>query len=277
MNTDNKYKIVVLIDGENIPAKHYVAMEKSIHQFKHAAVKRVYGDFSNGSHAAWLGVCKEQAVEPILHLPVGIGKNGADMAITIAAMELMAARRFDTIYLVSDDCDFIPLVRRLRNEGLSVHGVGLKPATKAAAAHYESWTILKTAKAPKPTVALAVSSSNTQSIAKIAAHKIEVLKPVSIVRVAAPVKSMPSTHAAPKIDPIAAEFSKVVHAKLSEGGTTLSALGSWIRQQNPRMTPLLGPGKLKKLLIADTNFKVDGNNISLAKQEKPMNQDLLSH
>jgi NYN domain len=267
MNTDNKYKTAVLIDGENIPAKHYATMEKSIHQFKHAAVKRVYGDFSNGSHAAWLGVCKEQAVEPILHLPVGIGKNGADMAITIAAMDLMAADRFDTIYLVSDDCDFIPLVRRLRNEGLSVRGVGLKPATKAAAAHYESWTILKTAAAPKLTVALAVSSSNTRSIAKVAAKKIEVHKPASNVKVAAPVKSAPSTHAALKIDPIAAEFGIVVHAKLSEGGTTLSALGSWIRQQNPKMLPLLGPGKLKKLLIADTNFKVDGISVSLANQQ----------
>jgi uncharacterized protein (TIGR00288 family) len=58
------------------------------------------------------------------------GKNSADIKLVVDAMEMSYAKEhIDTIVVVSGDSDFTPLVLRLKENGKSVIGVGMKDST----------------------------------------------------------------------------------------------------------------------------------------------------
>jgi uncharacterized protein (TIGR00288 family) len=58
------------------------------------------------------------------------GKNSADIRLVVDAMELSYAKEhIDTFVIVSGDSDFTPLVLRLKENGKSVVGVGMKDST----------------------------------------------------------------------------------------------------------------------------------------------------
>lgn len=52
------------------------------------------------------------------------GKNAADMAMVIDAMDLLSGGSVDAFALVSSDSDFTPLVMRILADGLKVYGFG---------------------------------------------------------------------------------------------------------------------------------------------------------
>ena len=56
------------------------------------------------------------------------GKNATDMALLIDAMDMLYTKSVGTYCLVSSDCDFTPLVLRLRADGKQVIGFGGKKA-----------------------------------------------------------------------------------------------------------------------------------------------------
>ena len=58
------------------------------------------------------------------------GKNCADIRLVVDAMEMCHAKdHIDTFVIVSGDSDFTPLVLKLKENGKTVVGVGLKEAT----------------------------------------------------------------------------------------------------------------------------------------------------
>ena len=58
------------------------------------------------------------------------GKNSADIRLVVDAMELSYAKEhIDTFVIVSGDSDFTPLVLRLKENGKTVVGVGMKDST----------------------------------------------------------------------------------------------------------------------------------------------------
>jgi len=58
------------------------------------------------------------------------GKNSADIRLVVDAMELSYAKEhIDTFVVVSGDSDFTPLVLRLKENGKTVVGVGMKDST----------------------------------------------------------------------------------------------------------------------------------------------------
>lgn len=58
------------------------------------------------------------------------GKNSADIRLVVDAMELSYAKdHIDTFVIVSGDSDFTPLVLRLKENGKTVVGVGMKDST----------------------------------------------------------------------------------------------------------------------------------------------------
>lgn len=58
------------------------------------------------------------------------GKNCADIRLVVDAMEMCHAKEhIDTFVIVSGDSDFTPLVLKLKENGKTVVGVGLKDAT----------------------------------------------------------------------------------------------------------------------------------------------------
>ena len=59
------------------------------------------------------------------------GKNAADTALVIDAMDLMHKGKLDSFCLVSSDSDFTRLAQRLREDGLQVYGFGERKTPEA--------------------------------------------------------------------------------------------------------------------------------------------------
>lgn len=245
-----KERIAVFVDGENLPADVFDEISSHANQLGECLEWKVFGDFSQNGHAEWLGACRKHGIQAVMELPMESGKNSTDIAVVIAAMDLLHANTVDALVLASDDRDFLPLVRRLRSGGINVYGFGRKEANPDLKGLHTSWTRL-----------------NGKPVARIAADKIQVVEPLSSMK-PPPVQSSvnkPASNPEDKQAALKREFKKQVHAKLEEGQLSLSALGVWIRQTHPDLVALIGKGKLKKLLLTDSKLKLKDPNVSLIK------------
>lgn len=117
-------KVALLIDAENVPVAHLEQILRHAAPFGALTIRRVFGDFSHARLADW----QVQAVAAgflIVHEPTaGTGKNSTDIRLTVDAMEIAAARSVDRFCIASSDRDFLPLIRRLRETGYDVLGIG---------------------------------------------------------------------------------------------------------------------------------------------------------
>ena len=117
-------RLAVLIDGENASPRHARAVFEAAETLGDAMVRRVYGDFSNGRLASWSAPIRKFAIVPC-HQPAHVrGKNAADIALAIDAVDLSYRVRLDGFLLVSSDSDFTALAQRLRERGFAVFGFG---------------------------------------------------------------------------------------------------------------------------------------------------------
>ena len=121
----------VLIDADNIPAKHAEAILKEITNFGEPALRRVYGDWSSDLLKGWPD--KIRALGLVAHQETANStrKNATDIGLVIDAMDILHSGRFDGFVLVSSDGDFTRLASRIREEGLEVIGIGEKKAPEA--------------------------------------------------------------------------------------------------------------------------------------------------
>ena len=124
-------RLAVLIDGENASARHARAVFEAAAELGEATVRRIYGDFSNGRLASWNAAVRSFAI--VQHQQPGHvrGKNAADIALVIDAMDLMYRERLDGFVLVSSDSDFTRLAQRLRDGGFAVYGFGERKTAQA--------------------------------------------------------------------------------------------------------------------------------------------------
>ena len=111
-------RLALLIDGENISSDHFDAIAAHCHPLGETRVALVFADFGEGRCKDWIATARRRGLQPIFQLSAG--KNSTDIAMTVAAMDILHAGAIDTIALASSDRDFIPLVQRLRLGGVSV-------------------------------------------------------------------------------------------------------------------------------------------------------------
>ena len=117
-------RLAVLIDAENVSARHAREVFEAAAKLGEATVRRIYGDFSNGRLASWNVAIRSRSIVPC-HQPALVrGKNAADIALAVDAMDLMYRERLDGVVLMSSDSDFTRLAQRLREGGLAVWGFG---------------------------------------------------------------------------------------------------------------------------------------------------------
>ena len=117
-------RLAVLIDGENASPRHARAVFEAAEALGEATVRRIYGDFSNGRLSSWSAAIRKFAIVPC-HQPAHVkGKNAADIALAIDAVDLSYRERLDGFLLVSSDSDFTRLAQRLREGGFAVFGFG---------------------------------------------------------------------------------------------------------------------------------------------------------
>ena len=114
----------VLIDADNIPARHAAPILKEIASIGEPALRRVYGDWSAerlrpwSEHVRALGLVAHQETANTK------GKNASDIGLVIDAMDILHSGRFDGFVIVSSDSDFTALANRIREQGLDVIGIG---------------------------------------------------------------------------------------------------------------------------------------------------------
>ena len=122
--TSSQNSIALLIDADNAPAAKidFIISELAGHGV--VSIRRAYGNWKKPTLAGWEKVFHEYAIQPMQAFDVVKGKNAADMALLIDAMDILYTKNVRTFCLVSSDCDFTPLIQRLRAEGKEVFGFG---------------------------------------------------------------------------------------------------------------------------------------------------------
>ena len=130
--------LAVLIDFENLamgfPAGQKEAfdidrvLDRLLEKGK-VVVKVAYADWSR--FRAYVNELHEAGIE-LIEIPKRkmTGKNSADIRLVVDAMDLSYSKdHIDTFVIVSGDSDFSPLVGKLKENGKSVIGLGMRDST----------------------------------------------------------------------------------------------------------------------------------------------------
>lgn len=226
--------LALLVDGENVAEAHIAAIMARAEQLGEPVARCVVGDFSEARLAGWKKTALRCGLEPVFQASCGKGKNSADIALTICAMDLLSKDLFTSFLIVSSDCDFAPLAVRLRRSGVAVYGMGEAKADSAWRNACTKFYDLP----PKPSAgATAKPGSTANSVA---------IKPIWSGQDGEAVY-------------------RILRKATASGPSSvkLSQLGQLIRQHSKELGTRLGKGKLLKNLRRDPSFKVDGQGTSI--------------
>ncbi|MGB5864468.1 MAG: NYN domain-containing protein [Sulfitobacter sp.] len=131
MTNRDRPLLAVLIDADNVPARHAQAILREITSIGEPALRRVYGDWSSDRLKSWNDKLLTLGLVAVQETANTKGKNASDIGLVIDAMDILHGRRFDGFVLVSSDSDFTALANRLREDGLMVVGIGEKKTPEA--------------------------------------------------------------------------------------------------------------------------------------------------
>ncbi|MWD26610.1 NYN domain-containing protein [Aquicoccus sp. SCR17] len=121
---DRSLLLAVLIDADNVPAKYAKAILKEVTAYGEPGLRRVYGDWSNQHLSGWTRTAQDLGLVQHQQTANTKGKNASDIGLVIDAMDILHAGHFDGFVLVSSDSDFTRLASRIREQGLTVIGIG---------------------------------------------------------------------------------------------------------------------------------------------------------
>ena len=144
----------MLIDAENIPARIADELFAAIAERGEPIVRRIYGDFSDRRLAGWHKALARHALIAQQQFTVAgmgaTGKNAADIALVVDAMDLLHTGDMDGFCLVSGDADFTRLATRIREQGLDVFGFGGPATPESFREACRSFTVLQVFEARPP-------------------------------------------------------------------------------------------------------------------------------
>lgn len=200
-------RVAVLVDCDNTTPEILEHALRVVAQFGRVVLRRGYGNHSTLANK-WQEALVRLAFTPCLQYQYAAGKNTADIALALDAIEAMFDDRADTFCLVTSDSDFAYLCRKLRERGATVHIVG-------------------EAKTPD-----ALRNASDQFF--------EWLPPEPAVEPSDPAK--PKTTSAPK-PPVKRRPKALIHAVALLAGDTadgrigLGALGQYLKRTDPGFSP----------------------------------------
>jgi hypothetical protein len=116
--------VALLIDADNASYKAIDPVLTALADLGTVNIRRIYGNWSKPGLRGWADVALRFALEPQQQFDLTAGKNATDMKMTIDAMDLLAGGRVTGFGIMSSDSDFMPLVTRIRQQGLQVYGFG---------------------------------------------------------------------------------------------------------------------------------------------------------
>lgn len=114
-------RLALLIDADNVPAACADGMVNEAALHGQVVVKEAFGDFQLTSSEAWSRACEKHGIGEVQLDRALSGKNAADVALAIRAVDLLHRGEIDGLVLASGDTDFVPLVARFQDDGLPVY------------------------------------------------------------------------------------------------------------------------------------------------------------
>lgn len=105
--------VAVLVDCDNVPPEILEHALRMVAQFGRVVLRRGYGNQATLANK-WQDALVRQAFTPCLQYQYAAGKNNADIALALDALEALFDERADTFCLVTSDSDFAYLCRKLR-------------------------------------------------------------------------------------------------------------------------------------------------------------------
>ncbi len=207
-------RVAVLVDCDNVAPDIVDHSLRFVAKFGRVVVRRGYGNAATLSGGRWQAKLVELAFTPCLQYQYSSGKNTADIALALDAMEMLFDEMVDTFCLVTSDSDFAHLCRKLRERGalVCVVGEGKTPsALRNASDHFSEW---------KPEAPSDSADEAAQGVTPSAskppepAAKPSKQRPLFVVRAVA-----------------------AMAADSAEGKVSLSALGNYLRRTDPSFSP----------------------------------------
>lgn len=123
-------RVAVLVDCDNTAPEILEHALSIVAPLGRVVLRRGYGNHATLANR-WQDALVRLAFTPCLQYQYAAGKNTADIALALDAMEAMFDARADAFCLVTSDSDFAHLCRKLRERGAAVHIVGERKAPEA--------------------------------------------------------------------------------------------------------------------------------------------------
>ncbi|WP_111732419.1 NYN domain-containing protein [Roseovarius amoyensis] len=128
---ERNQRLAVFIDADNVPSKFAEAILREVTSYGEPGLRRVYGDWSNQQLSGWTRTAQKLGLVQHQQTANTKGKNASDIGLVIDAMDILHMGHFDGFVLVSSDSDFTRLASRIREQGLTVIGIGEAKAPDA--------------------------------------------------------------------------------------------------------------------------------------------------
>jgi uncharacterized protein (TIGR00288 family) len=122
--TESDANIALLIDADNASPDHLDEVLLVLGELGRINIRRAYGNWEKTSLKGWSALSSTHSVVQMQQRDVVKGKSATDMKMTIDAMDLLYRGNVDGFGIMSSDSDFLPLVQRIREDGLEVYGFG---------------------------------------------------------------------------------------------------------------------------------------------------------
>ncbi|WP_447747739.1 NYN domain-containing protein [Pseudomonas nicosulfuronedens] len=206
-------RVAVFVDCDNVSPDILEHALRVAAQFGRVVIRRGYGNHTTLAHR-WQEELVRQAFTPCLQFQYAAGKNTADIALALDAIEVLFDERADTFCLVTSDSDFAYLCRKLKERGAVVCIVGeskTPDALRNASDNFSEWI-----RPARPVEASNDAGAKVDSTSK----KAEPPK--------APVKLRPR---------FVVEAASLMAANTSDGKISMSALGAYLKRTDPAFSP----------------------------------------
>ena len=214
-------RVAVLVDCDNVSPEILPYALRVVAQFGRVAVRRGYGNHTTLANK-WQEALVRLAFTPCLQYQYKSGKNTADIALALDAMEAMFDQRADTFCLVTSDSDFAYLCRKLRERGATVCIVGESKTPEAlrnASDQFFEWAPTEAGHEVSAETAEKISAKEFVTL-KTGAPKQDTLK--------APLKFRPR---------FVVEAVSLLASDTSEGKVGLGQLGQYLKRTDPAFSP----------------------------------------
>ncbi|MDP9962856.1 uncharacterized protein (TIGR00288 family) [Variovorax paradoxus] len=217
-------RVAVLVDCDNVPPDILEHALRMVAQFGRVVLRRGYGNQGTLANK-WQDALVRLAFTPCLQYQYAAGKNTADIALALDALEALFDERADTFCLVTSDSDFAYLCRKLRERGATVCIVGepkTPDALRNASDQFFEWV------RPEPPAEAGVEATPK------AAAKAEPAK-------AEPPKQEPPKPAPKRRPRFLVEAVALLASDTSEGKVGLGVLGQYLSHRPGLLAPDLRP------------------------------------